>query len=193
MTFILEDKTTHRRILSLYNPYNYTIKYRVLSTAPEKYIVSAPEGSISAHFRADIVIRHNDIKASNCDIVDKFRIQMQDKVNRQVIGRQDVTAILKSSIDISNVVAERENFQAIPSSHNPSVQTAILPSGHSHQDIITTSPNYVVLTIAMVCIGGLFLPTEHENSSNSRFQVSVGLKLIFSYVLGLVTMVILKP
>lgn len=53
-----------------------------------------------------------------------------------------------------------------------------------YTDIITTSPNYVVLTIAMVCIGGLFLPTEHENSSNSRFQVSVGLKLIFSYVLG---------
>ncbi len=28
MTFFLEDKTTHKRVLSLYNPYDYTIKYR---------------------------------------------------------------------------------------------------------------------------------------------------------------------
>lgn len=28
MTFLMEDKTTHKRILSLYNPYDYTIKYR---------------------------------------------------------------------------------------------------------------------------------------------------------------------
>lgn len=52
-------------------------------------------------------------------------------------------------------------------------------------DIAASSPNYVVLTIAVVCIGGLFLPTENENSSMNRFQVSLGLKLIFSYVLGI--------
>lgn len=58
--------------------------FSVLSTAPEKYIVSSPEGSIPSHYRADIVIRHNDVSSSNCDIVDKFRIQMQDKINKKV-------------------------------------------------------------------------------------------------------------
>lgn len=47
------------------------------------------------------------------------------------------------------------------------------------------SPNYVILTIAVVCIGGLFLPTEKEGSSlYNGFHISVGLKLVFSYVLG---------
>lgn len=28
VSFMLEDKTTHKQILSLYNPYDYTVKYR---------------------------------------------------------------------------------------------------------------------------------------------------------------------
>lgn len=28
VTFVLEDKSTHKQILSLYNPYDYPIKYR---------------------------------------------------------------------------------------------------------------------------------------------------------------------
>lgn len=49
---------------------------------------------------------------------------------------------------------------------------------------MTTSPNYVILTIAIVCIGGLFLPTEKEGAPDNKFQISLGLKLVFSYVLG---------
>ncbi len=52
------------------------------------------------------------------------------------------------------------------------------------KDNSTGSPNSIVLIIAAVCIVGLFLPTENENSASSRFQISVALKLVFSYVLG---------
>ncbi|XP_065201744.1 motile sperm domain-containing protein 1-like isoform X2 [Planococcus citri] len=197
VSFVLEDKTTHKQILSLYNPYDYTVKYRVLSTSPEKYIVSTPEGTIPSHYRADIVVRHNEIKPSNCDIIDKFRIQMQDKTNKKVIGRHDVTAILRSKVnlDAHRLTPERENFQVVPGSHSQSMQTSILPTNQMRQDISNPqSPNYVILTIAVVCIGGLFLPTEKEGSSfYNGFHISIGLKLVFSYVLGLVTMVILKP
>lgn len=58
--------------------------FSVLGTAPERYILSTPEGTIPSHYRADIVIRHSDVKSTNCDIVDKFRVQMQDKINRKV-------------------------------------------------------------------------------------------------------------
>lgn len=194
VNFVLEDKSTHKQVLSIYNPYDYTIKYRVLSTAPEKYIVSTPEGTIPSHYRADVVIRHNDVKPINCDVVDKFRVQMQDKVNRKIIGKQDVTAILKSQIhDSHSSTPERDNFQMIPAAIGQSMKTSVLPTSHNHEDIVTSSsPNYVILTIALVCIGGLFLPTEKEDTPESKFQVSVGLKLVFSYVLGLVTMVILR-
>lgn len=60
------------------------ISISVLSTSPEKYIVSTPEGTIPPHYRADVVVRHNDIKLSTCDVTDKFRIQMQDKTNKKV-------------------------------------------------------------------------------------------------------------
>lgn len=63
-------------------------------------------------------------------------------------------------------------------------------------------PNIVACLAAVVCIASLFLPTEGDPSSNredsSLFRnypwlcLSVNQKLVFAYVLGLVTMAILR-
>merc|ERR1719447_1126954 len=63
----------------------------------------------------------------------------------------------------------------------------------------TTSPNYIACLAAVICILALFLPTEGDNVSNSHLlteypwlHFSVNQKLVFAYVLGLVTMAILR-
>ena len=70
-------------------------------------------------------------------------------------------------------------------------------------------PNIVACLAAIVCIASLFLPTEgdpassaaagsREDSASSLFRnypwlcLSVNQKLVFAYVLGLVTMAILR-
>ena len=57
-------------------------------------------------------------------------------------------------------------------------------------------PNYVACVAAVVCILALFLPTEGEASSlladHPWLHLSVNQKLVFAYVLGLVTMAILR-
>ena len=57
-------------------------------------------------------------------------------------------------------------------------------------------PNYVACVAAVVCILALFLPTEGEHSTlladHPWLHLSVNQKLVFAYVLGLVTMAILK-
>lgn len=57
----------------------------VLCTAPYKYQVVDPEGVIKASSCVDIVVRHTAILASNCNMIDKFRIQMHEYPTKQVI------------------------------------------------------------------------------------------------------------
>ena len=75
-----------------------------------------------------------------------------------------------------------------------------LPGGNSHfKHIFVTErqpPNYVACVAAVVCILALFLPTEGEHSAllsdHPWLHLSVNQKLVFAYVLGLVTMAILR-
>ena len=57
-------------------------------------------------------------------------------------------------------------------------------------------PNIVACLAAVICIASLFLPTEGEASSlladHPWLHLSVNQKLVFAYVLGLVTMAILR-
>lgn len=59
------------------------------------------------------------------------------------------------------------------------------PNGH---------PNLIACFAAIVCIVALFLPTEGEPvlKDYPYLQLTVNQKLVFAYVLGLVTMAILR-
>ena len=54
--------------------------------------------------------------------------------------------------------------------------------------------NYIACFAAVVCIAALFLPTEGESTlaEYPYLQLTVNQKLVFAYVLGLVTMAILR-
>ena len=60
-------------------------------------------------------------------------------------------------------------------------------------------PNYIACLAALICILALFLPTEGEGvasshllADNTWLHLAVNQKLVFAYVLGLVTMAILR-
>lgn len=109
VTFFLDNQATHKQVLTLYNPYDFPVKFEgispiysfnvnlpfthlcltlhyilVLCTAPNKYKVVDPKGTIKARCCVDIVIRHTAPLASNCNVIDKFRIHMQEHPTKQV-------------------------------------------------------------------------------------------------------------
>ena len=66
-------------------------------------------------------------------------------------------------------------------------------------DGLRQPPNYIACLAALICILALFLPTEGEGVASSHLladnpwlHLSVNQKLVFAYVLGLVTMAILR-
>ncbi|XP_063243230.1 motile sperm domain-containing protein 1-like isoform X2 [Bacillus rossius redtenbacheri] len=198
ITFYLEDQASHKQVLTLYNPYEFAIRFRVLCTAPSKYTVVDPEGSIRPHCCIDIVVRHNAVYPGNCNVTDKFRVEMQNHATKQVIGKQVVAATLLPGKQ-TGAAPEPDVFQNLAQQ----TDAAGAPAGVQHQFGLARdyrhnrlqTPNHVAIITAVVCIGALLLPTQGEQDSRfpSYLHLTPHLKLVFAYVLGMVTMVVLKP
>ena len=58
LDFYYEDQTTHKRVVTIYNPYEFDVTFKVLCNNPKKYAVVEPEGKIFGQKCVDIVIRY---------------------------------------------------------------------------------------------------------------------------------------
>ncbi|KAK0182299.1 hypothetical protein PV327_000451 [Microctonus hyperodae] len=192
ITFYLDDQSTHKQVLTLYNPYEFPVKFKVLSTAPNKYKVVDPEGTIKSRCCVDIVVRHNALVSANCNVIDKFRIQMEEYPTKQVIGRRDVEAkLLAATGELGRGTPDPDMFQQLPNNEDKQQKSYSLAAQTRTMDRGT---NYVALIAGIICIVGLLLPTEGERNHRlpEYFYLSVNLKLILSFVLGMVTIIILR-
>ncbi|XP_039289917.1 motile sperm domain-containing protein 1 [Nilaparvata lugens] len=188
IVFYLEDKTSHKQVLTLYNPYDFVISFRVLCTAPRKYTVVDSEGTVKSQCCIDIVIRHNAVSLGNCNVTDKFRIQVRDHSTKQVIGKRDMTATLCSDrrAERERVTPDPDSFQSMPTPSDAPGK----PNSHQYPIIQKTGPartnNLTAIIIGVLCMVALLCPTEGESSVSSfiAFHLSVTIKLIASYVLG---------
>ncbi|XP_015589432.1 motile sperm domain-containing protein 1 isoform X2 [Cephus cinctus] len=193
ITFYLDDQSTHKQVLTLYNPYDFPVKFKVLCTAPNKYKVVDPEGTIKARCCVDIVVRHTALLIANCNATDKFRIQMQEHPSKQVMGKRDVEARLLNgtSETTGRATPDHEMFQQLPTNENRQQQSYTLLAQNRAVDKGT---NYVALIAGIICIVALLLPTEGERNHRvpDYLHLSINFKLIFSFVLGMVTIIVLR-
>lgn len=198
--FYLGSQSTYRRVVTLYNPYEFAVRFKVYCTAPDKYIVVDPEGSIKPMCQIDLVFRHNALSPANCNVTDKFRIQLHDHTTKQVIGKKDIPATLhpgvpesknddRLSISPFGEPTERQSSELrLPSQQPFGTKDSQSPNSSRGGG---SSVNPIILLTGLVCVIALLLPNEGEQNS-VPFHISHNLKLVFSYVLGLVTMVIFR-
>lgn len=181
LKYYADDISSHKQVVTIYNPYGYTLKYKVLCTAPRKYHVIESEGLIKSHCRIDVVIRHKEPLEEST--LDKFQIQLFDHGSSTVRGHKQV---------ISHVLPGKPTV-AVPEA--PMQQ--LPPPEHRAPDQNTEAPQHrmdpLVLLVAAVCGVALLLPTWQVDSSTlpPYLHLTIHQKLVVAYVLGLVTMVIL--
>ncbi|XP_043273490.1 motile sperm domain-containing protein 1-like isoform X1 [Venturia canescens] len=235
ITFFLDDQLSHKQVLTLYNPYDFPVKFKVLCTAPNKYKVMDPEGTIKSRCCVYILIRHTALMIANCNIIDKFRVQMQEHPNKQAIGWRDVEARLLNGTKDSTgrSTPDPGQFQQLPaqetrqqrsyalltqnrSSHKTALailnKTTDLNKSLSEERLDKSmlrmrhyqdsqcvlvdkgGTNFVALIAGIVCIIGLLLPTEGDHSPKipDYLHLSINFKLIFAFVLGMVTIIVLR-
>ncbi|XP_018573270.1 motile sperm domain-containing protein 1-like [Anoplophora glabripennis] len=196
LKFYLGSKASHKQLLTLYNPYDFPVRFKVLSTAPNKYAVIDPEGSIGPRTLVDIVIRHTMPTIANCNFTDKFRISMQDHTTKQILGKREIDAILLQGE--RDDLSSDGDFHSVPFIERPSTSEDQRIFVTNRSLPVTHSTNYVIaIVIGLVCVVTLLLPTQqevpHPSNIPTYLHVSVNFKLVLAYVLGLVSMVIFKP
>ncbi|KAM9795619.1 motile sperm domain-containing protein 1 [Neosynchiropus ocellatus] len=195
LVFYADEQTSHKQVLTLYNPYEFALKFKVLCTAPSKYSVVDATGAVKPQCCVDIVIRHRDVRPCHYGVYDKFRLQVSEQSQRKALGRKEVTATLRPSASLEppgprlqdderrlkEQFAESEFFE----------QTAI-QTGKSRP--VNGGPSLLTVLLGLVCVAALMLPTlgEQESTVPVYLHLSVNKKLVAAYVLGLLTMVILR-
>ncbi|XP_014262511.1 motile sperm domain-containing protein 1-like [Cimex lectularius] len=191
VNFYLGDVKTHKQIITFYNPYNTTIKFRVLCTAPDKYQVGHAQGYLKSCCQTDIVIRHIALQVGNCNVTDKIRIQIYNEKAEKVIGKKDIRVTLHNGVPEptkDNIFPLKPDDRMTNDWESSASQIEAL-SKDTHYRNSTYSP--IVLFIGLISFIALFLPIEGDESV-VPFKITFNLKLVFSYILGLVTMVIFR-
>ncbi|XP_050820399.1 motile sperm domain-containing protein 1 isoform X3 [Gopherus flavomarginatus] len=164
---------------------------RVLCTTPNKYVVVDAAGAVKPQCCVDIVIRHRDVRSCHYGVIDKFRLQVSEQSQRKALGRKEVIATLLPSAKEQQQKEEEE--KRIKEHLAESVffeQTLCQPENRS----ASSGPSLLTVFLGIVCIGALMLPTlgEVESLVPLYLHLSVNQKLVAAYVLGLITMVILR-
>uniref|UniRef100_A0A3Q2QRJ9 Motile sperm domain-containing protein 1 n=1 Tax=Fundulus heteroclitus TaxID=8078 RepID=A0A3Q2QRJ9_FUNHE len=195
LVFYADEQSSHKQVLTLYNPYEFALKFKVLCTAPNKYTVVDSTGAVKPQCCVDIVIRHRDVRPCHYGVYDKFRLQVSEQSQRKALGRKEVTATLRPSASqeppslraqdeerrIKEQFADSEFFE----------QTAF-QTGENRP--VAGGPSLLTVLLGLVCMIALMLPTlgEQESTVPVYLHLSVNKKLVAAYVLGLLTMVILR-
>ncbi|XP_048746432.1 motile sperm domain-containing protein 1-like [Ostrea edulis] len=188
LNFYSDDQSSHKQVLTLYNPYEFPLKFKVLCTAPRKYTVVDSEGTIRPHCCVDIVVRHSDICINNEGVRDKLRIHVTEHGTKKVIGKKDITAVLLPKKESSQ--QPEDNFHSLTSTSPEPPGTpsrAMKPEGGGG------GPSLIIIFTAVSCILALMLPLHGDTESRlpDYLHLTVNQKMIAAYILGLVTMVIL--
>lgn len=204
ITVYLADPSTHKQIVTLYNPYDFTISYQVLCNAPNRYTVDTPHGVIRAKRSVDIIVRHVDVSLSNVQTPDKLRIQITEEGKRQVLGRKDIPVTLVKGVPEARSGTDSDCFESVRA---PSSRTAVgaatsdtTQPQHQRQHAFganqgNTGPSLVLVSAAVVCLLGLLMPTEGDQTPTripQYLHLNANIKIVLAYVLGLLTYAILR-
>jgi len=195
--FYLDDQTTHKRVVTIYNPYEFDVTFKVLCNNPKKYAVVEPEGKICGQKCVDIVIRHVAVSLQTVDTTDKFRITLYEEGTNELLGKKDILALLHAGQPDSQSNSLGDKQRKALGGVFPSLGQGDSSSQGQHRE--GTNPNYIACFVAVVCILALFLPTHCEPTTAPSLledypwlHLSLHQKLVFAYVLGLVTLAILR-
>ncbi|CAF0871998.1 unnamed protein product [Adineta ricciae] len=202
LLFYLDDPSTYSQVLTLYNPYDFVVRYKVLCTAPRKYSVAEPQGEIRAQHSVDTIVRLLDTSASstNQNVVHKIRIQYFDRRKSQdLIGKRDVTCSVLSYKPLE------QNFDEEPGLGSTTQHNRMNTTVTTTNSTLTTQQEtrdplvvFVLTVLGAICALILVAPTIPDDSTTSNIRLpsylhmTTNSKVIASYILGLLTVVFIR-
>ncbi|KAL5476282.1 hypothetical protein EMCRGX_G026206 [Ephydatia muelleri] len=195
LSFLASDESSHKQVLTLYNPYDFTVQYHVMCNAPQKYSVVEAKGNIDAHSCVDVVVRHKQAGDGPFDVTDKFRLDIY--ADGKLVGRKQIPSLLSSSApkDAPEQKSQGRNpiYQEARQQEDSCIPSQLLTTNTTQVHRGQQTPAILLLVLASFCVAVLFLPLEGTPTSLPEYlYISVNQKLIVAFVLGMLTMAILR-
>lgn len=185
LDFFLDQQESHKQVLTLYNINDFSVHFQLLSNAPRRYAVAEPEGVLKPHSFTDVVVRHREALEGNVGRRDHLRIIMCEEGGR-LHGHRDVPATLRPARSRGD---EPSLMGSMPLEPLPGVERQL-----SRGAAIANGPSPLIVVVAVACLVALLLPLEGASGSSSHpfLQLNHQQKLIAAYILGLMTMLVVR-
>ncbi|KAI1898757.1 hypothetical protein AGOR_G00075660 [Albula goreensis] len=187
LMFYAQQRSSHRRVLTFYNPYSFLLRFKMLCTSPALYTVVEAEGSVRARSCVDIVVRHQDVSPRNWGRRDRFKLEVWGGGQR---GTREIWAELKGGEEGERPLETPQGRAAPPGGSSAMLSPGDLNPGRGRDPSLFA----LYIIVGLVCITFLMLPLHNEPSTlvPVHIHVTVMQKLVCAYVLGLLTMVFLR-
>jgi len=215
LTFCSSDASTHRRTLTIYNPYDFVIKFRILCTKPRNYHVQDSKGTICEKRFSDISIRRTEFLEGSLGSVDKFRVHIyhpeaagtstKQQESWKLLGIKEVPALVTDTsipplppLLSAPAAALKDGASEKREENSPEIKAANFSRPvevSSGTDFLRERFCFVLSGIA--CLAALSLPLVGEPSTAGsyipeHFALTIYQKMVICYFLGLLTMAIFK-
>jgi hypothetical protein len=204
LQFVVGRPETHKQVLTLYNPYEFTMRYRVLSNSPNKYKVVEPTGHIRTKCYLDILVRHLTPTLQEITAHDILRIEIFRDNDTKKCGKKDVPMVLVAN-ELPSKGRSVEHFEGFPATSR-STMRANYQRHVSFAESTAAQPNmqqaasfyWLVMAGFVACIATLMLPTQTEKPPTASMvpvylHPTQNLQLVAAYVLGLITIYLIRP
>uniref|UniRef100_UPI00358EC4EB motile sperm domain-containing protein 1 isoform X2 n=1 Tax=Myxine glutinosa TaxID=7769 RepID=UPI00358EC4EB len=209
LVFYADDQASHKQVLTLYNPYDFPLCFKVLCTAPSRYNVAEAEGTVRAQCRVDIVIRHRAVTSAHINLHDTFRLIIGEQGPGRTEGRREISALLLPSAHSQPLQQGPPSLPlALESSSAEGRKSRVGTTGERSRGTRPRSdsgeifydypqghrgPNCLFVFAGLLCVLALMLPTQGDSNSSVPpcLHLTTHQKLVAAYILGIVTMLIL--
>ncbi|XP_065840503.1 motile sperm domain-containing protein 1-like [Oscarella lobularis] len=179
-------ETDPKATLTVYNPYDGPVFYRVLSNVPERFIVSDPEGCLPSAYRVDIAVQYrlDEEEDANEKADNKFKIDLYSE-GKVLLGSKIIFAEIQTS------KREEDSFRPTRESSVPRPAASATTKHSPRRSDGTTSSPFIII-IGLFCVGILIWPDPGTSRYTSFIEISTSHRLLAAYVLGLITVAIFR-
>lgn len=189
LEFCLDQRESHKQVLSLFNLNDFALRFQLQSNAPRRYAVLEPEGLIRPRCFIDLVVRHCQVSEANVGRQDQLRVVVREE-GGSLRGHRDVPVILIATRRRTATPTTDDAEEAPAASQDGDGRRRGLAAGGGGG----SNGSYpVVLVVALACLLALLLPLDEASSKEpALLRLSHQQKLVAAYVLGLVTMLLIR-
>ncbi|XP_029283964.1 motile sperm domain-containing protein 1-like isoform X3 [Cottoperca gobio] len=183
LLFYCEQRSSHRRVLTLYNPYSFSLCFKNMLL-------------LILHLLPVRVVRHLDVAPRHRGRRDRFRLEVRGGGRA---GGREIWAELRGGEEEGGREEEGGGGEERKRRGAEGQQRALSPLlVHTHLPTCTAvrsvSQWVVCAVLAVLCVAVLMLPLHTDSGSvvPRCLHVSTNQKLVCAYTLGLLTMVFLR-